>query len=363
MGFDIERLLGRNRNEPIVSVDIGTSAIKVMCLDTTHSKPKLIGAGVGPTPANAISNNAVVKPEQVGAAIRSLLDANGITATKAAFVMPGTCTFTKKITIGYQSLKDLKQNISFEAGNYIPHSVDAVHLDFQVLKANGKSTMDVLLVAVKNEIVQSYFNAVESAGLEPIIADVDHFALENMFGLNYPEEKNRTVALINVGARYSSVNIMQAGESLFCGDVSVGGRLYTDALCENVGMQPAQAELAKSGAQVEGFDQHLLAETRDRTTEHLAAELHRQLGFFWNAAATDRAIESIYVCGGSAQVPGLLEELSARTGLTCNLVKTLRNLDWSENFDEEFIGEVGLSMGVSVGLAMRRTGDKQHAIN
>lgn len=363
MGFDIERLLGRNKNEPYVSVDIGTSAIKVMCVDTASPKPKLLGAGVGTTPAGAINNNTVVKTEQVGNAIRSLVAANGITATKAAFVIPGTCAFTKKITIGYQALKDLRQNIAFEAGNYIPHSVDAVHLDFQVLRANGKSTMDVLLVAVKNEIVLSYFNAVEAAGLQPVIADVDHFALENMFELNYPEEKKRTVALVNIGARYSSVNIMQNGESIFSGDVSVGGRLYTDSLCESLGMQPQQAETAKSGAKVDGFDDHLVAEARDRTTEHMAAELHRQLGFFWNAAGTDQPIESIYVCGGSAQVPGLLEELSARTGLNCNLVKTLRNLDWSENFDEEFIGEVGLSMGVSVGLALRRVGDKQHAVN
>src|SRR5690606_11466268 len=115
----------------------------------------------------------------------------------ATVAIPGPAVFTKKITIAYCEPKELENNIRFEAGNYIPHSVEAVHLDYQVLKVNGTSTMDVLLVAVKNEIVRSYISALEQAGLEPSIADVDYFALENMFVLNYPEEQEKTVALIN----------------------------------------------------------------------------------------------------------------------------------------------------------------------
>ena len=363
MLYRLASFLKKPDNEPYVSIDVGTSAIKVMSVDMSGSKPRLVSAGLVPTPAHALSNNAVVKPDQIAAAIRSLLDANDIKTTRASFVVPGSCAFTRKITIGHASLKELSANIAFEAGNYVPHSIDAVHLDYQVLRANGKSTIEVLLVAVKNEIVRSYFNAVEQAGLEPVIADVDYFALENMFELNYPEEKQRTVALINIGARSSSVSIIQNGESLFAGDVGVGGRLYTDALCESLGMQASEAEHAKMGTPVPGYDESVVNETRDRTTEHVASELHRQLGYFWNAAATDRSIEAVYVCGGSAQVPGFLEELSARTGMSCTLVNAFRNVDWSENFDEEFVGEIGLSMGVSVGLAIRRLGDKVHAIS
>ncbi len=363
MLYRLASFLRKPDNEPYVSIDVGTSAIKVMSIDLSGGKPRLISAGLVPTPAHALSNNAVVKPDQIASAIRSLLDANDIKTTRAAFVVPGSCAFTRKITIAHSSLKELSANIAFEAGNYVPHSIDAVHLDYQVLRANGKSTIEVLLVAVKNEIVRSYFNAVEQAGLEPVIADVDYFALENMFELNYPEEKQRTIALINIGARSSSVSIIQNGESLFAGDVGVGGRLYTDALCESLGMQAGEAEHAKMGTPVTGYDESVINETRDRTTEHVASELHRQLGYFWNAAATDRSIEAVYVCGGSAQVPGFLEELSARTGMSCTLVNAFRNVEWSENFDEEFVGEIGLSMGVSVGLAIRRLGDKVHAIS
>ena len=358
----LQSLLKRDTNEPTISIDIGSSSVKVISIDTGAHRPKLLGAGVAPTPAGAVTNNTISRPEQIAGVIRSIMSSHDIIGSKATFSLPGSAVFTKKITIGYQPLKDLSANISFEASNYIPHSIDAVHLDYQVLHAQGKSTMDVLLVAVKNEVLRGYLASVEQAGLEPVIADVDYFAVENMFELNYPEEKTKTLALINIGARHSTVSIVQGGKSLFTGDVGVGGRLYTDALCETLGMQPAQAEQAKAGVNVAGFDESIVHETRDRTTEHLASELHRQLGFFWNAAATDKAIEGIFVCGGGAQVPGLVEEVSAKTGTNCQLMKTFRNIDWTEQFDEEYVGEIGLSLGVGVGLGIRRPGDKRHAI-
>lgn len=359
----LDKLLGRNGDDRVVSVDIGTSAIKLMELDLTGDKPKLTNAGVAPSPANSLKNNTIVKPEEVATVIRSVLEGNNFQATKAITAIPGPSVFTKKITLAQSSLKDLSNNISFEASNYIPHKIDAVHLDYQVLRANGTSTMDVLLVAVKNEIIGSFIDTLEQSGLEPVIADVDYFALENMFELNYPEEKERTVALINIGARYSGINIIQCGESIFTGDVAVGGRLYTDALVETLQIKSLEAEQAKMGHIPDGIDSDLVAETLERTTDHVASELHRQLGFFWNAAATDRSIEAVYVCGGGSQTAGLLNELSARTGMECRAVDAFRRIDCSNGFDTDYLKEIAPAMGVSIGLASRRMGDKVHAVS
>lgn len=354
-------LLGKKKIEQLVSVDIGTSAIKLMELDISGRRPRLIAVGIGATPAGAISNNVVNKPDQVASVIRSVIEANDIKATKAVIALPGPCAFIKKISVAAHSMKDLESNIVFEAGNYIPHRIENVFLDYQVLRNPGTGSMEVLLVAVKNEIVTSMVDAVTKSGLEPVIADVDYFALENMFEMNYPEERKHTVALINIGARFSSINILQDGESLFAGDVSVGSRLYTDALCETLSMQPIEAEQAKMGKVPANFDANLVHETLERTTEHVVSELHRQLGFYWNAAATDRAIESIFICGGGAQVEGLLDELHSRTGSACKLIESFRQIDWSGNFDKEFIREIEPAMGVSVGLAIRRLGDKKQS--
>ena len=356
-------LLKNKDREQLVSVDIGTSSIEIMELDISGSRPKLISAALSPTPGGCITNNQIVKPDQVAQAIRALLDSNEIKSQQAVFALPGPTVFSKKVMLAMSKAQELANNIVFEATNYIPHKIENVHLDYQVLRTINNQSMEVLLVAVKNEIMASYLETLTLAGLVPAIADVDFFALETMFELNYPEELKKTVALINIGSRYSSVNIYQDGQSLFTGDIGVGGRLYTDALCETANVEPKVAERMKMGEIPESVDPNLVRETLDRTTEHVASELHRQIGFFWNAAATDRSIETVFLSGGGALSPGLLEELSAKTGLKCELVDPFRNVDVSGGFDRDYLGEISSQMAISVGLAQRRFGDKKQAID
>ncbi len=351
----------KKNSVPFIAVDIGASSIKVLSLDLSGDKPKILGIGATPTPANCLTHAGVSKPEQVGNVLKTLIETNEIKGTKAIFALPASLVFSKKVTIPDTPIKMLDETISFEAGNYIPHSIDAVHLDYQVVGNEGKN-MELLIVAVKNEVIESYKQTLEIAGLIPAIADVDSFALENMFELSYPEEKNKTVALINIGARSTVVSICQGGQSLITGDIGAGGRLYTDALCEACGMQPSQAEMAKTGRKVEGFDETLILEARDKTTEHLASEIHRQLGFLWNAAGTDRTIEAIYASGGTAQIPGLIEDLGARTGIPCHRTMPFRNIERPDDLDEVLLNELGTGMSIGVGLAIRRLADKQHQV-
>ena len=354
-------LFDKKNSDPFLAIDIGSSSIKVLSLDMSGPKPKILGIGTAPTPANAITNSGVAKPEQVGATIKTLLETNEILATKTIFALPAAVVFSKKVVIPETPLKVLEETISFEAGNYIPHAIEAVHLDYQIVRSDGKN-MDLLLVAVKNEVIESYKQTLELAGLTPAIADVDSFALENMFELNYPEEMRKTAALIHIGARSTVVSICHEGNSLITGDIGAGGRLYTDALCEACGMQPSQAEMAKAGKRVDGFDETLILEARDRTTEHLSAEIHRQLGFLWNAAGTDKTIEVIYASGGTSQIAGLVEDLGNRTGIPCHRAMPFRNIDCPENLDAQFLQEVGGAMGIGIGLAIRRFADKQHRV-
>lgn len=355
------KLLGSKPAEQMVGIDIGTSKIKTMVVVETPEGYKLQSIGIAPTPANCIQNNAITNPEKVGQAIRAMLDASEINCELATVAIPGPAVFTKKVVLNYSSASEVQENIMFEAGNYIPHSVANVHLDYQILGPSGNG-VEVLLVAVKNEIIDSYSKAIAHAGLTPAIGDVDYFALENMFELSYPERAKSCIALMDIGARYTSVCIMQDGRSIFNGDVSVGGRLYTDSLCETLGLEPAAAEDAKMGKLPDGYDEALVSETISKTTEHIASELHRQLGFFWNAASTSRPIEAIFVCGGACAGSGLLDTLSQLTGLECEQMDPFRKLDCSGNFDPSYLSEIRSSMGIITGLAVRKFSDKQSVI-
>lgn len=354
----IERLLdlivGKKVAPHLFALDIGSGSIKLLELDLSGSKPKLVNLGVAPTPSDAITNNMIVKSEAVAEAVKKLIQAQGLEAKQVIFGLPGPSAFSKKIMLPKQSPEELAQNIEFEAGNYIPHQIEDVRLDYQVLREVG-SQIEVLLVAVKNDIVSTFLNTISAAGLEPLIADVDFYALENAFELNYPEELSRTLAIVDLGARYSNIHILQDGRSLFTGDISSGGRVVTDKISDALGVSRAEAEQIKLQLQ---DNSDSVKNALKVGLDQLVGELHRQLGFFWSAAATDKPLEVIYLCGGSALLPGLKEALTAKTGIRVELFDPFRNIQRGDNIDEAYLREMAPSMTVSVGLALRHLGDK-----
>lgn len=356
-------LIKKSNNIRLIGVDIGSSSIKLVELDTSlGSRPKLLAMGSIPTPAGSITNNTISNCQKIADAIRSVYD-NGKFTTKDAIVgIPGPSAFIKRISTGLTSLKDLQNNIQFEAANYIPHKVETVKMDFQVLGLSSRSTMEILLVAVKNEVIDSYTQAVSLSGLNPKIADIDYFALENMLELTHPEDKSKTIALLNIGSRYTSINIIVNGISVFTGDVGLGGRLYTDALCEVLGITASDAEKVKCGQQLSGIDATMVSETIDRTTEHVANELYKQIGFFWDAAVIEQPIDAIYLSGGGSMLPCLYKEI-AEKGTKCQLINCFDQINWSAKFNDSIIKSNSLTMGVCVGLAIRRLGDKRHQLS
>ncbi len=253
---------------------------------------------------------------------------------------------------------ELATNIQFEASNFIPHSIDAVRLDFHVLGASGKNQLDVLVVAVKNEIIESYLQAFQMLGLETAIVDVDYFALQNVFELSYPEYRDETVALINMGNRYSSINICRSGESLFTGDIAVGGKIFTDAIEGALDLSAEDAEKAKLGQLKDKVEESSLQEVIDANIEKVASEFNRQLSFFWNASGAEEGIDRVFISGGASRLQGILDELSEKTGLPCEALDPFKNIDLGDAVDDAYARDISAQMAIGVGLAMRHRGDK-----
>jgi type IV pilus assembly protein PilM len=190
--------------------------------------------------------------------------------------------------------------------------------------------------------------------LEAAIIDVDYFALQNIFEHSYPEYVSSTVALVDFGARYSSVNIVHEGASLFTGDVSAGGRTVTEALAESLGISKADAnKLVHSEDSSDQSSSALQTEV-----ESLAKEFNRQLSFFWSAAGAEQGIDRIMLSGGAMQMKGFLEALEEITGLPCEQLDPLRKLEMGGDFDAELLKQLGPSVGVACGMALREPGDR-----
>ena len=340
-----------------LSLDVGSSSVKLLEVDDGGDGMRVRAMGAHSLPPSAVQNNMIQEPEQVAAAIRALVEDTGAKAKQVVTAVPGPAVIIKKIQLANQPAADLDNSVLFEASNFIPESLENVNLDYQIVDFMEKENqVEVLLVAVKKEIINSYTSAIRLAGLEPAVVDVDYFALENMFELNYRPAAGEIVALVNIGARYSCINILRGTRSTFTGDVPVGGKEFNDTLVRNLGVSYVEAETIKLG----GTPEHPMQEIEPLLApvkEFVVEEIHRALSFFWTAA-TDESISAVYVSGGGAQVPGLISLLNQRLGTPVHLVSPFEKVTVTAKGQREALERDSAAFAIAVGLGTRRPGDK-----
>ncbi len=354
-----KRLFGRS--ESLLAIDIGATSIKLAELELGGASPRLLSVAVSPLPPGVISNNVIENTEIVAEQIGAMLEANNIEDKRVVTCVPGPSVFTKRIKMPKSSESELAAAIQLEAGNFIPHSLDAVRLDYQVMRAFGKNQVEVLVVAVKDEILDNYVEAIALAGLEVAVVEVDYFALQNIFELSYPELVSKTVACVNLGRRFSSITVCRDGESLFTGDISAGGRVFDEALASQLSLSPEQIEafrLVEGNKAPPGIDQQALDGAISGVVEELAVELNRQLSFFWNASGADEGIDQIFLSGGVTKLNGLVESVKIHTGIGVEILDPFRHIEAGDDFDRDHLAEIGPAVTVALGMALREPGDK-----
>lgn len=346
------------RDEPYLSVDIGSSSIKILEIRGAVGELRLVNAASLPTPPSAIQNNMVYETTAVAEAIRALIESHGIRARKVITAVPGPAVIIKRVTLPAQSARELENTIVFEAGNFIPEDLENVNLDYQVTDVldDGKR-MEVLLVAAKKDIVASYSESVRAAGLIPAVVDVDYFALENMFETNYAPVPDRAIVLVNIGARFSSINILKGGRSTFTGDVPVGGRDINEALMRDLGVSAEEAEKLKAGGTSQTVPADQVAQVAESAAGALIEEIHHALSFFWTAA-TDETIDAVYLSGGVAHMPGLASQLSERVQAPVEIANPFAHVSLEHNLDTPEFRAQAAEYAVALGLATRRPDDK-----
>lgn len=341
-----------------LTLDIGSSSVKMLEIRRKGRSFRVLKAGIVPLATHAVQGNIVQNPASVAEAIRTLVEDHAIRAVDVITAVPGPSVIIKRANFPTQDAKELQETILFEAGNFIPESLENVNLDYQVLDQDAKSdNVDVLLVAVRKDVINSYITAISEAGLVPVVADVDYFALENMFEINYaPNSSDEIIALINIGARYSLINVMKGGRSAFTGDVPVGGQQFTDMLVKELGLSEDQAEEAKINGIVQGHNHEEIEGIISSTSDQLLDEIQHALSFF-GTGSTEEQISAVYLSGGTAQLSGLASAMSQRLHIPVEVSDPFRRVNLSGR-DAEFLRHHASSFAVSAGLASRRPGDR-----
>ena len=346
----------------LVGLDIGSSAVKAVELKPAGKVYKVAAFGSEPVPPDSIVDGAIIDGAAVADAIRRLFEKRNIKTKEVAASLSGNAVIVKKITLPVMTEHELSESIYWEAEQYIPFDIQDVNLDYQMLDAPdvaaGKGTMDVLLVAAKKEKIADYTGVIAQAGRTAAVVDVDAFALQNAYEVNYGIDPNAVVVLLNAGASATNINIVSGDRSVFTRDVSIGGNAYTEALQRELNLPYEQADHLKRGMAVDSVTFEDARPVLRAITENVMLEIQKTFDFFKATAASER-IDRIMVSGGTSRAEGFTEMLTERFEAPVETFDPFKRVTFdAKKFHVDGSMDVASTAAVAVGLALRRVGDR-----
>ena len=342
----------------VIGLDIGSNSVKLAELNETKKGFRLKNVGEVLLQPQSIVNKVIVKPEPVIEAVGTLVDELRIKTKDVAISISGHSVIIKKVSVPVMTEKELREAIPWELEQYIPQSIEDVNYDFQILPGETpEGNMDVIIVAAKKDTTNEYLDIVSEVGLNPIVVDVDVFALENMYELNYSETEG-VLALINVGASITNINILKDGVSIFTRDITTGGIQLTEWIQRefDVGYQEAEKMKYSMG---KGETPPELESLSSEFNDLICGEINRTLEFFSSTLSKDR-VQKIMLSGGSSKVPNIADVLTSKTESNVDIINPFKNIEYSSgDFDPDYIQDIAPKMSVATGLALRKMGDKE----
>ncbi len=353
-------MFGLGTKRDTVGLDIGASSIKAVQLKGGRGGYELVRLGIVPLHPETIVDGVIMDSGTVISAIQQIFTENQIKTKDVAVAVSGHSVIVKKIKVQRMKPEELEENIPFEAEQYVPYAIEDVNLDFQILESAtpGSNEMDVLLVAVKKDIINDYLSIISTAGLNAVVVDVDAFALQNAFEIAHEADREQVVGLVNLGAAVMNINILQGGMSEFTRDSALGGTRYTESIQKMLGLSYEQAEALKLGGEVDGRTFEDARPAVDMVNTELAGEIRRSFDFFRSSSHSD-TIHRVVLSGGCARLPGLVEYLSENLEIPCDVANPLRRVTAdSKRFDPAYLQVIAPQLAVCVGLALRHAGDK-----
>ena len=349
-----------SKKKGVIGLDIGSSSIKLVELNEGKNGFKLQNLAISPLPPEAIVDGSLMDSVTIIDTIRELT-ANTKTKTKDVVIsISRHSVIVKKINLPFMTEAELEESIQWEAERYIPFDINDVNIDFQILGSGpgNPEVMDVILVAAKKDIINDYISVIIESGLNPVIIDVDAFALENMLAINYEIEKEEIIAIANVGASTTNINIIKNNVSAFTRDIFKGGNQVTEEIQRQLHIDYEEAEKIKVGSKVDTTSQAIIQDVFKTASESLAMEIGSSLDFY-QSTTTYEKINKFYLSGGGSKVKDFDLILQQQIGIPVEIVNPFKKIEYSgKNFDIEYLRKIGPIMAVGVGLSTRKVGDK-----
>jgi type IV pilus assembly protein PilM len=350
-------LLG-GREPALIGLDISSSSIKLVELSRSKTGELVLErAALEPLEKGWVTDGNIEKFDEVGEAVARVVKKSGTKTRNVALALPQAAVITKKIVLpaGLRE-EELEIQVEQEANQYIPFSLDEVSLDFCVLgpSATSAGDMDVLIAASRREKVQDRQGVAEAAGLKPVVMDVESYAsrmaaarlIETMPGRG----QDLLVALFEIGAYTTSLQVVKNDELLYDRDQAFGGGQLTQTIVRQYGFSAEEAETKKRAGEL---PEDYLDAVLSPFVDSIAQEIGRALQFFFTSTPHN-AVDYVMVAGGSSALPGLVERITEQTGFACLAVNPFEGMVMGENVREKRLRRELQSYLTACGLALRR---------
>lgn len=344
------------KKPPLIGVDISSSAVKVLELSKQGDHYRVERYAVEPLPQNAVVEHKIAEVEPVAAAVQRAVKRSGTRLKHVAVAVPAIHVITKTIRMPAKMTDEERHaQIEMEADHYIPYPLDEVNLDWSVLgpsEANPEE-VDVLMAACRKEIVDDYVAVVQEPGYSPVVVDVETFAMENAFSLIAQHMPGggmeRTVAILDVGATTTTINVIHNNRSVYTRDHPFGGRQLTEEIQRRYGLSYEEAGLAKKQG---GLPDNYQTDVLRPFMEAMCQEIMRALQFFYSSTPFN-SVDQILLAGGCAQIPGIDELVAARLGVPAIVANPFAAMSLASRVKPQLLSNDAPSLMISCGLALR----------
>ncbi|MEW6455852.1 MAG: type IV pilus assembly protein PilM [Acidobacteriota bacterium] len=353
------------RSKNLVGLDIGSSSIKIVELKSKKLGGKefykLKKIGYELLPSNTIVDGTIIESNSVIESIKKLSSEIKLKNKHVATSVSGTSVIVKKLVIPKIDPEEIEESIMWEAKHFITFPLDEVNIDYSIIERPEKEPgdrMDIILAAVKKEKINEYTSVILRTGKIPEVVDIDSFALQNALEVNYETSQNGLIALINIGASITNVNILDGDTSILIRDILFGGNQFSEIIQKEFGLSFEKAERIKKGESVDGVSFAIASPLIDMIFNDLKLEIIKTFDFV-KTNTHEKKVRKIFICGGCSKIPGLKNFLLKGFDVPVEILNPFRNIQINEKiFNRDYIDEIAPFFGVAVGLALRKI--KEH---
>lgn len=342
-----------NRKPPLLGLDIGSATIKLVELSRHGERYRLERYAQEALAPGAVVDKNINDIDAVAAALQRILKTSETKLRDAAVAIGGPAVISKVITMP-ESLNDaeMEEQIILEADQHLSFPIEEVNIDFQAIgPASTPTRVDVLLAASRSEHVDNLVDALQLAGLQAQVVDIEAFALENAATLSVtqlPDQgRGHSIALVDLGASMITINVMKDMYGEFVREQMFGTRELVTRIA-NATQQKDSEVLRRLGREAISGSEEVIRNFFDE----MASQVQRGLQFYY-ATGVNLRIDMILLSGGIAAMPGLAERIGEVNGIETRVANPFAGVDMAAHITRASVERIAPSFMIAMGLALR----------